>query len=96
MLDNGNETVDALNVDETLTETFTVKSEDGTEQVVTITIHGANDGAKITGDDSGSVTEDAAETTATGTLQATWTTPTTGARRHVPCGCERQVDLRAG
>ncbi|UUM31886.1 VCBS domain-containing protein [Vibrio japonicus] len=54
VLDNGNETVDALNVDETLTETFTVKSEDGTEQVVTITIHGANDGAKITGDDSGS------------------------------------------
>ncbi|UUM29458.1 VCBS domain-containing protein [Vibrio japonicus] len=70
VLDNGNETVDALNVDETLTETFTVKSEDGTEQVVTITIHGANDGAKITGDDSGSVTEDAAETTATGTLLA--------------------------
>ncbi|UUM29445.1 VCBS domain-containing protein [Vibrio japonicus] len=31
---------------------------------MTITIHGANDGAKITGDDSGSVTEDAAETTA--------------------------------
>ncbi|AUB91482.1 flagellin, partial [Vibrio anguillarum] len=53
VLDNSNETVDALNVDETLTETFTVKSEDGTEQVVTITINGANDGAKITGDDSG-------------------------------------------
>ncbi|UUM29442.1 VCBS domain-containing protein [Vibrio japonicus] len=28
VLDNGNETVDALNVDETLTETFTVKSEE--------------------------------------------------------------------
>ncbi len=55
VLDNSNETVDALNVDETLTETFTVKSEDGTEQVVTITINGANDGAKITGDDSGSL-----------------------------------------
>ncbi|WP_306439746.1 VCBS domain-containing protein [Vibrio japonicus] len=47
VLDNGNETVDALNVDETLTETFTVKSEDGTEQVVTITIHGANDAPTI-------------------------------------------------
>ncbi|TCT63196.1 Ig-like domain-containing protein [Vibrio crassostreae] len=43
-LDNSNETVDALNVgSEPLTETFTVKSEDGTEQVVTITINGAND-----------------------------------------------------
>ncbi|MBF4247857.1 hypothetical protein EA004_23200, partial [Vibrio anguillarum] len=63
--------VDALNVDSTpLTETFTVKSADGTEQQVTITINGANDGAKITGDDSGSVTEDAADNTATGTLLA--------------------------
>ncbi|OOF09342.1 hypothetical protein BZG82_11150 [Salinivibrio sp. PR5] len=70
VLDNGNETVDALNVDETLTETFTVKSADGTDEVVTITINGANDGATITGDDSGSVTEDAAENTATGTLLA--------------------------
>ncbi|MBT2948900.1 VCBS domain-containing protein, partial [Vibrio anguillarum] len=44
VLDNSNETVDALNVDSTpLTETFTVKSADGTEQQVTITINGAND-----------------------------------------------------
>ncbi|WP_371133706.1 VCBS domain-containing protein [Vibrio japonicus] len=86
--------------------------------MVTITIHGANDGAKITGDDSGSVTEDAAETTATGTLlasdvdntdnvfqaQADARAPCQYGRRkpcaagkwHVPCGCERQVDLRAG
>ncbi|WP_048665092.1 VCBS domain-containing protein, partial [Vibrio crassostreae] len=57
-LDNSNETVDALNVgSEPLTETFTVKSEDGTEQVVTITINGANDGADITGDVAGDVTE---------------------------------------
>ncbi|WP_210451492.1 Ig-like domain-containing protein, partial [Vibrio crassostreae] len=68
-LDNSNETVDALNVgSEPLTETFTVKSEDGTEQVVTITINGANDGADITGDVAGDVTEDAADNTATGTL----------------------------
>ncbi|WP_048660751.1 VCBS domain-containing protein, partial [Vibrio crassostreae] len=58
-----------LNVgSEPLTETFTVKSEDGTEQVVTITINGANDGADITGDVAGDVTEDAADNTATGTL----------------------------
>ncbi|UUM29446.1 VCBS domain-containing protein [Vibrio japonicus] len=50
----------------------------GEIQVVTITIHGANDGAKITGDDSGSVTEDAAETTATGTLLASETDNVTG------------------
>ncbi|OOF09341.1 hypothetical protein BZG82_11145 [Salinivibrio sp. PR5] len=37
---------------------------------VTVTIEAANDGATITGDDSGSVTEDAAENTATGTLLA--------------------------
>ncbi len=47
VLNNGNETVDALNVDETLTETFTVKSEDGTDQEVTITIKGANDAPTI-------------------------------------------------
>uniref|UniRef100_UPI00188D2390 VCBS domain-containing protein n=1 Tax=Vibrio anguillarum TaxID=55601 RepID=UPI00188D2390 len=69
VLDNSNETVDALNVDSTpLTETFTVKSADGTEQQVTITINGANDGADIQGAVSGSVTEDAADNTATGTL----------------------------
>uniref|UniRef100_UPI00188CA49C VCBS domain-containing protein n=1 Tax=Vibrio anguillarum TaxID=55601 RepID=UPI00188CA49C len=71
VLDNSNETVDALNVDSTpLTETFTVKSEDGTEQQVTITINGANDKADIQGAVSGSVTEDAADNTATGTLLA--------------------------
>ncbi|UUM29448.1 VCBS domain-containing protein [Vibrio japonicus] len=95
MLDNGNETVDALNVDETLTETFTVKSEDGTEQVVTITIHGANDGAKITGDDSGSVTEDAAETTATGTSDVD-NTDNVFQAQGATARSRRQVDLRAG
>ncbi|WP_141195538.1 retention module-containing protein, partial [Vibrio sp. V09_P4A23P171] len=40
VLDNSNEKVDALNENQTLTETFTVKSEDGTEQQVTITING--------------------------------------------------------
>uniref|UniRef100_UPI0040485777 retention module-containing protein n=1 Tax=Vibrio anguillarum TaxID=55601 RepID=UPI0040485777 len=83
VLDNSNETVDALNVDETLTETFTVKSEDGTEQVVTITITGTNDSPVITNDATqlaGSVVEagdlddgsDVAGTpSATGQLSAT-------------------------
>src|SRR5258705_280603 len=42
-LDNANSAVHALNVGDTLTDTFTVTSIDGTAQVVTITIHGASD-----------------------------------------------------
>lgn len=42
-LDNTNGTVQALNNGDTLTDSFVVKSEDGTEQTVDITIHGAND-----------------------------------------------------
>src|SRR5205807_1781741 len=42
-LDDANCAVQALNDGDTLTDTFTVTTIDGTEQVVTITIHGAND-----------------------------------------------------
>ena len=56
-LDNSNATVQALNVGQTLTDTFTVTTVDGTAQLVTITINGANDAAVITGAASGSVTE---------------------------------------
>ena len=56
-LDNGNATVQALNVGGTLTDTFNVTTADGTAQLVTVTIHGANDAAVITGTTSGSVTE---------------------------------------
>ena len=47
----------ALNVGQTLTDTFTVTTVDGTQQLVTITINGANDTAVISGDVTGSVTE---------------------------------------
>ena len=47
----------ALNVGGTLTDTFTAFTVDGTAQVVTITIHGANDAAVITGTAIGHVTE---------------------------------------
>ena len=57
-LDNNNATVQALNAGGPLTDTFTVATVDGTSQVVTITITGANDAAEITGDVSGGVTED--------------------------------------
>ncbi len=47
----------ALNGTATLTDSFTALTADGTEQVVTITIDGANDAAVISGDISGTVTE---------------------------------------
>ena len=58
-LDDTNPAVDALNVGDSLTETFDVLAEDGTIQTVTITIDGANDAAIISGDVSGTATEDA-------------------------------------
>jgi VCBS repeat-containing protein len=42
-LDNNNGVVDALDVGDTLTDTFTVHTIDGTAEVVTIAIHGASD-----------------------------------------------------
>ena len=50
-------TVQALNAGATLTDSFTASTADGTAQVVTITIDGANDAAVITGDITGSVVE---------------------------------------
>ncbi len=51
-----------------VTDTFTVLSQDGSaQQTVTITIQGLNDAAAIAGDDDGTLTEDAAAP-ATGTL----------------------------
>ena len=56
-LDDDNAAVQALNVGDTLTDTFTATTGDGTTQVVTITINGANDNATITGDTTGDVIE---------------------------------------
>ncbi|MFK4658689.1 VCBS repeat-containing protein [Bradyrhizobium japonicum] len=56
-LDDTNCAVQALNAYDTLTDTFTVTTVDGTAQVVTITIHGTNDPAIIHGCITGSVTE---------------------------------------
>ena len=69
-LDDSNPTVQALNAGQTLTDTFTVFTVDGTAQLVTITIQGANDAAVITGTATGSVTE------AGGIANATPGTPT--------------------
>jgi VCBS repeat-containing protein len=74
-LDNTNCKVQALNVCDKLTDCFTVTTIDGTPQVVTITINGANDAAVICGTATGSVTEAGACTygtpIATGTLTDT-------------------------
>jgi len=56
-LDDGNREVQALNVGDHLTDTFTVTTIDGTEQVVTIVIGGRNDPAVISGDTEGLVIE---------------------------------------
>ncbi len=62
---------------DTLTDTFTVFSVDGTSQVITVTITGANDAAVITGTATGNVTE------AGGVNNATNPTPTaTGNLNH--------------
>lgn len=53
--------IQALRADQSLTDSFTVTSLDGTaSQLVTATIHGTNDGASITGTSTGDVTEDVA------------------------------------
>jgi len=69
-LDNGSSTIQGLAQGETLIDTFTVTSIDGTAQPVTITITGANDQASITGTDIGSVSEDSMTST-TGSLTVT-------------------------
>ena len=71
--DVANADVQYLKAGETKTETFTVLATDGTSHTVTVTITGINDAAVIGGDNSGSVTEDAATPTLTdtGTLTIT-------------------------
>src|SRR4029079_12675005 len=56
-LDDDNPAVQALAPSATLPDSFTVTTIDGTTQVVTITIHGADDAPVITGTASGDVTE---------------------------------------
>jgi VCBS repeat-containing protein len=56
-LDNGNCAVQALNVGESLTDNFVVKTVDGTAQTVTVTIEGSNDAAVVCGVTQGCVVE---------------------------------------
>ena len=69
-LDNTNNAVQALPQGNTLTDSFTVASVDGTQKTVTITITGVNGAAVITGTASGDATEDSSSQV-TGTLAIT-------------------------
>src|SRR5206468_2710760 len=92
-LDNTKTAVQALNVGGTLSDSFTVLSEDGTAQVVNITINGTNDAAVITGTSTGSVIEAGGVAngtpgtpTATGDLLSTDVENTTDAFQAVAAG----------
>ena len=104
-LDDSNAAVQALNVGDTLTDRFTVTTIDGTAQLVTVTINGANDAAVITGDTTGSVVEAGGVAngtpgipTATGHLNSTDVDNPDDAwerRRHVVAGRQRLRQLHA-
>ncbi len=54
-----NDAVQGLGANDTVTETLTVTSKDGTDtETITVTIHGVNDAATFGGTDTGAVTED--------------------------------------
>ncbi|MFN5049186.1 VCBS domain-containing protein [Roseateles sp.] len=65
-LDNSKPELQALKGGDSVTDSFTVTSADGTSQQVTVTITGKDDGAVIAGADTGTVTEDQAATLSTG------------------------------
>ena len=70
--DNSQADIQALGEGDTLTDTLEVSAADGTTHTVTITINGTNDAAVISGTDSGSVTEEDADTlTTSGSLSVT-------------------------
>ncbi|RBP79296.1 VCBS repeat-containing protein [Shewanella putrefaciens] len=57
-LNNSNTSVQALKAGESLTDTLTVESVDGTQHTITVTINGRDDGAVIGGVDTAAVSED--------------------------------------
>src|SRR5690606_10464377 len=57
-LDNTNAAVQGLAAGDTLADSFTVTTADGTTQLVTVTINGTNDAPVIGGVTSGAVSED--------------------------------------
>ena len=70
-LDNAVTAVNALNIGQTLSDSFTVQTVGGTNQTVAITIDGANDAAIVSGTTNGAVVEDVGPNQATGDINAT-------------------------
>ena len=103
---NTNPAVQALGAGQTLTETFTVRSTDGTTSTVVVTINGTNDAAVISAG-TGAVTEDVGvvggNIATGGTLTVTDTDagqaqlPGSGLHgghlRHLHAGHQRRLDL---
>ncbi|WP_016959306.1 VCBS domain-containing protein, partial [Enterovibrio norvegicus] len=79
-----NASIQSLADGDTATDTMTVTASDGTTQDIVITITGTDDAAVITGDSTGSITEDAGAQTASGTLTITDTD--TGETPTIPNG----------
>ena len=69
-LNDANPAVQALNLGQSLTDTFSVLTADGTSQLISVTINGRNDAAVIAGNSAGAVVE------AGGVANATVGTPT--------------------
>ena len=66
-LNNSHASVQALDVGESFTDSYTFAASDGSTQTVTVTINGAEDSAVISGTSTGTVSEDGT-LTANGTL----------------------------
>ena len=74
--DNGQTAIQSLGSGDTLTETLSIQSVDGTTQNIVVTINGTNDAAVISGTTTGSLNEEDASTlNATGTLRSPILTP---------------------
>ena len=72
-LNDSNSSVQALNAGDTLTDSFTVTTADGTAQSISVTINGANDAAVISGTATGAVTEAGGVANGTPTTSGTLT-----------------------
>ncbi|USE36989.1 VCBS domain-containing protein [Endozoicomonas sp. SCSIO W0465] len=60
--DNSQPAIQSLGDGDTLSDTVTIQSEGGTEHTLTLTVTGSNDGAVISGSDSGNISEDSGGT----------------------------------
>ncbi|WFU22125.1 VCBS domain-containing protein [Bradyrhizobium sp. CB1717] len=67
-LDNNNSTVQALAAGATMTDTFSARGNDGSAQIITITISGTNDAPVLSGDDAAALLQGLSTTITTADL----------------------------